>query len=183
MRRTSRRRRITCRGCSPSRSSFRRTVQSRRSPRAELPRHAGLCLRAGRLPLACRLFPGGRLSWQPVQRRELRRRPTLGNFKPPEFRLAKDVDLGRLGNRRELLKSARRLPHGIRPARRHAAARSGTIAGIPSELRRANQRSFSTSAANRMRCVTATAGMPTDKGALGSSPGGGRRDVRHDQPL
>lgn len=29
--------------------------------------------------------------------------PTLGNYKPPEFRLAKDVDLGRLGNRRDLL--------------------------------------------------------------------------------
>lgn len=29
--------------------------------------------------------------------------PTLGNFKSPEFKLAKDLDLGRLGNRRELL--------------------------------------------------------------------------------
>jgi len=29
--------------------------------------------------------------------------PSLGNYKPPEFRLAKDLDLGRLGNRRELL--------------------------------------------------------------------------------
>lgn len=29
--------------------------------------------------------------------------PTLGNYKPPEFKLAKDIDLGRLGNRRELL--------------------------------------------------------------------------------
>lgn len=30
--------------------------------------------------------------------------PALGHFNPPEFRLAKDVDLGRLGNRRELLR-------------------------------------------------------------------------------